>query len=360
MPTTLPPPARRRRALRTDEVPRDAVCLVVIDERAPRLAPFASLPQLLRAGDLVVVNDAATLPASLRARTATGAELELRIVGPIEASALSTVVLGAGDHRTRTEDRPPPPPLAPGEVVTVETVRGGAGAPEVVFEATVRSAAGRLVRLAVRLDEERLWRAIYAAGSPVQYAHRHATLPLWSVQTVYAARPWASEMPSAGRPLTWEVLLALRRAGVEIASLTHAAGLSSIGDAELDRVLLPMPERYELPQRTIDAITATRRRGGRVIAIGTTVVRALEAAAQDGELRAGSGIASLRLGPGTRPQVVDGLVSGLHVPGESHYELLQAFASRSRLDRALGLAAEVGLSGHELGDACLILRDRAG
>jgi S-adenosylmethionine:tRNA ribosyltransferase-isomerase len=151
------------------------------------------------------------------------------------------------------------------------------------------------------------------------------------------------------------VLLGLRRAGVALASLTHAAGLSSTGDDALDRAL-PWPERYEIPRAAVDAIAQARHRRGRVIAVGTTVVRALESAAQaDGDVSAGGGVATLRLDAGYRLRVVDGLISGLHVPGESHFELLSAFVPRERLARALALAAAHGLSSHELGDACLIL-----
>jgi S-adenosylmethionine:tRNA ribosyltransferase-isomerase len=333
--------------LRTDEVSRHAVRLVVVEPglgaAPPRLAPFAALPRLLRAGDLVVVNDAATLPASLPGRTAEGNVFELRLSGPVNAGRLFGVLMGPGDHRTRTEHRPPPPRIQPGDRVTI------AG-----MVASVAIVAGRRVELVVRGDMDALWQALYAAGAPVQYAHRSERLPLWSVQTAYAGRPWAAEMPSAGRPLTWETVLGLRRAGIGVASLTHAAGLSSTGDDALDRAL-PWPERYEIPRRTIEAVGETRARGGRVIAVGTTVVRALEAAAQDGELHAGSGVATLRLGTGYRPRIVSGLVSGLHVPGESHFELLSAFAPVDRLRVALALAAQHGLSSHELGDACLIV-----
>jgi S-adenosylmethionine:tRNA ribosyltransferase-isomerase len=362
--------------LRVDEVPRHAIRLVAVDptsDAAPRLERFAALPRLLRAGDLVVVNDAATLPGSLRGTTAAGDGFELRLSGPVEAGRLFGVLLGAGDHRTRTEQRPPPPVVVRGDRVTVAGI-----------EATVASTAGRRVELVMRADEDALWQALYAAGAPVQYAHRSEQLPLWTVQTAYAGRPWAAEMPSAGRPLTWDVILGLRRAGIAIASLTHAAGLSSTGDDALDRAL-PWPERYEIPRRTLDAIDHTRARGGRVIAVGTSVVRALESAALEDERmsspvprldpdrdhgastkiacssatgrirRTGSGIARLRLDGSYRPRIVSGLVSGLHVPGESHFELLQAFASPDRLRRALVLAAEHGLSSHELGDACLIL-----
>jgi len=217
--------------------------------------------------------------------------------------------------------------------------------------ATLVRRDGRRVELAaITGGPEVWWTAIYESGKAVQYAHRREELPLWAVQTAYAARPWAVEMPSAGRGLTWEVLLRLRRRGIAVATLTHAAGLGATGDDALDRAL-PLPERYEIPQATADAIAHARASGGRVIAIGTSVVRALEASGG----RAGQGIATLRVDGRYRPRVVDGLVSGLHAPGESHFELLEAFAPADRLRQALVLAARHGLSAHELGDACLIV-----
>ena len=328
--------------LATDEVSRHAVRLVTIGRTSDSITlhPFASLPQLLRRGDLVVVNDAATLPGSLSGRTADGRELELRLSGPIDGNRMFGVLLGAGDYHTPTEHRAAPPALVVGDRISIGSS----------IDAVVASVAGRRVELVAQLDGDALWQQIYAAGRPIQYAHRHDPLPLWSVQTAYAARPWAAEMPSAGRPLTWDVLLGLRRAGVQIVSLTHAAGLSSTGDDGLDRAL-PWPERYQIPLRTADAIIETHAHGGRVIAIGTTVVRALEASRG----MAGSGIATGRLDARSRLTVVDGLVSGLHVPGESHFDLLSAFAPAPRLARAIDIAAEAGLSGHELGDACLIV-----
>jgi len=327
-------------ALASTEIDRHAVRLIAIDRASERLEvrKFAELPTVLRVGDLVVVNDAATLPGSLRGRTADGAELELRLSGPVDGAQLDGVLLGAGDWRTRTEHRSPPPRLEVGDVVTIGT-----------SNATVIAAQGRSVVLELA-SREALWSMLYGSGTPVQYAHRSEPLPLWSVQTAYAARPWAAEMPSAGRPLTWDVILGLRRAGIAIATLTHAAGLSSTGDDALDRAL-PWPERYEIPVGTSTAIRETRARGGRVIAIGTTVVRALEASGG----APGLGVATLKLRASSTPRVVDGLVSGLHMPGESHFELLRAFAPSARLHRALALAAERGLSSHELGDACLIV-----
>jgi S-adenosylmethionine:tRNA ribosyltransferase-isomerase len=254
-------------ALGSGEVSRHAVRLIVVDPAStgpPRLERFAALPGLLRAGDLVVVNDAATLPASLPGRTAGGSVFELRLSGPVDAGRLFGVLLGPGDHRTRTEHRAPPPKLAPGDRVTIAGLM-----------ATVASAAGRRVELVVRDDGDALWQALYAAGAPVQYAHRSERLPLWSVQTAYAGRPWAAEMPSAGRPLTWEVVLGLRRAGVAVASLTHAAGLSSTGDDALDRAL-PWPERYEIPRRTTRAAGTPRRRAAVCGSIASACPAAIE------------------------------------------------------------------------------------
>jgi S-adenosylmethionine:tRNA ribosyltransferase-isomerase len=334
-------------ALRTDEVSRHSVRLVVIDRNHDDvvITSFATLASRLRAGDLVVVNDAATLPASLFGKTERGEDFELRLSAPVDGNRLYGVLLGPGDHHTRTEHRVAPPSIAVGDVISLG-----------MLHARVVAAAGRRVELIARESGDALWQALYASGRPVQYAHRAELMPLYAVQTAYAGRPWAAEMPSAGRPLTWDVLLGLRRAGIQIATLTHAAGLSSTGDDALDRAL-PWPERYEIPRRTVEAIAQTKARGGRVIAIGTTVVRALEACAlaNDGVVVAGSGVATLRLDAQYKLRVVDGLVSGLHSPGESHFDLLSAFAARERLTRAIELAAQHGLSSHELGDACLIL-----
>ena len=161
---------------------------------------------------------------------------------------------------------------------------------------------------------------------------------------------------SAGRPLTAALLAALRARGIGIASLTHAAGLSSTGDAELDAAL-PLPEAYDLPAETALAIARTHARGGRVVAIGTSVVRALEgcAAANGGELRAGAGTTDLRIDRQFQRRIVDGLFTGLHEPTASHFQLLQAFAGRGVIEQAYAHAAGRGYLYHEFGDSNLIL-----
>jgi S-adenosylmethionine:tRNA ribosyltransferase-isomerase len=312
-------------------------------------ARVRDLPSLLRRGDLLVVNDSATLPASLDARS-DGVPVEVRLVAALDDGTWAAALLGAGDWRTRTEDRPAPPRLPRGSVLAF----GG----EAAVTATVVGVSDvtpRLVRIRFDRDGDALWPALYRAGRPVQYSYLRAPLALWHVQTAYATRPWSVEMPSAGRPLTWEVLLDARARGIGLAAVTHGGGLSSTGDPALDRAL-PLAERYEVPAATAEAVGRSRDRAGRVIAVGTTVVRALESAAgADGRLRAGQGWTSLRIGPGSRPRAVDGLLTGVHGPGESHFELLRAFAPEPLLRRALAHAEREGYLAHEFGDSLLII-----
>jgi S-adenosylmethionine:tRNA ribosyltransferase-isomerase len=306
------------------------------------------LPELLRAGDLLVVNDAATLPASLQGRTEEGAPIELRLLAREEECTWTAVLFGAGDWRMRTEDRPAPPSLAVGTRLLLGSLTAR------VVE--VLPPSPRLLRVAFDAQGATLWAGLYRSGRPVQYSYLTGPLALWHIQTSYAARPWAAEPPSAGLPLTWTLLLELRRRGVRFASLTHAAGLSSTGDPTLDAAL-PRPERSDIPASTVEAIHATRATRGRVVAVGTTVVRALEgrAASSGGILTPGEGVTDLLLGPGFVPQVVHGLLTGVHEPTTSHFTLLQAFAPIPLIQEAARVAEKLGYQGHEFGDSSLIL-----
>jgi S-adenosylmethionine:tRNA ribosyltransferase-isomerase len=331
-----------------------ATRLLVVDPSSGLLrdALVGDLPQLLRPGDLLVVNDVATLPASLSGTTRRG-PVEVRLAGPPEDDApprngWPAVLFGAGAWRQRTEDRPAPPSLRPGDRIVF---RQGELSATV---ANVAKRSERLVELRFDRDDAELWTLLHRLGRPVQYSHLCGPLDLWHVQTPYASRPWAVEMPSAGRAIRPPLLRALRRQGIEIASLSHAAGLSSTGDPALD-ALLPLPERTELPPDAIEAIERAKSSGGRVVSVGTTVTRALEGRAVLGPLRPGRSLTRLRIGADHVPRVVDGLLTGLHAPGESHFELLQAFASREVLESALRHAAAFGYLGHEFGDVMLIL-----
>lgn len=310
---------------------------------------IGDLPDLLRAGDLVVLNDAATLPASLQGQSRLG-PVEARLAARAEGDRHWTAVLfGAGSWRQKTEDRPAPPRLEAGE-----RIRFGAGLEAEITDVSPVSA--RLVGLRLEADGDRLWPALYRAGRPIQYAHLCAPLALWDVQTPYAARPWAVEMPSAGRALTLRLLETLSARGVAHAFLTHAAGLSSSGDDAID-AMLPLPERYEIPETTRAAIARTRSHGGRVVAVGTSAVRALEASARrnGGRVAAERAVAELIIDRGFAPRAVDGLLSGIHETGTSHRRLLEAFAPAELLDRAFAHAEARGYLGHEFGDLSLTL-----
>jgi S-adenosylmethionine:tRNA ribosyltransferase-isomerase len=310
-------------------------------------AVLDELPSLVSAGDLFVVNDAATLPASLPARLPSGAAAEVRIVrARDDGRRWQAVLFGAGDWRTPTERRLAPEPLTAGARLEIA---GLAATVTAVSKTSVR-----LLELAFENDAAAAWAAIYRHGRPIQYAHVREPLALWAVQTAYAARPWAAEAPSAGVPLDWALLSALRAHGVGLAAITEGAGLSSTGDAAIDAAL-PLPERFEVSPAAVRAVVAAKAAGGRVVAVGTSVVRALESAASSGELRAMAGDTDLVIGPGYRPRVVDGLFTGLHEPAASHFALLQAFATRAQLELAYVHAERSGYLGHEFGDANLIL-----
>jgi S-adenosylmethionine:tRNA ribosyltransferase-isomerase len=333
--------------------PRDeprAERLLVVRLPSGRLedTTVGALPSLLAPGDLVVVNDAATLPASLAGRTDDGTPVEARLVAEVTDGEWSAVLFGAGDWHTRTEDRPPPP-------ARPRRIAFAAGLSARVVDSSALSP--RLVTLRFDVRGPAFWSALYRAGRPVQYAHAAAPFELWHAQTPFGGRPWAVEMPSAGRPLAWSVLRDLDQRGVARATITEAAGLSSTGDPALDAAL-PLPERYDVPAATATAVARTRARGGRVVAIGTTVVRALEGAsrAHGGELLPGEGTTDLHVDGTYTPRVVDAVLTGMHEPGSSHFALLSAFAPREALLAAHAHAESRGYLLHEFGDSMLLLR----
>jgi S-adenosylmethionine:tRNA ribosyltransferase-isomerase len=283
----------------------------------------------------------------------SGQPIEVRLAGRRSLAVddvreFTAIVFGAGDHRTRTEDRAAPPVLQAGDALSLGPLR-----------ATVLQTLDhpRLIALQFHGTPDHIWAGIARHGRPIQYAHVIEPLALWDVWTSVAALPVAFEPPSAGFVLDWQLLAALKAKGVGFATLTHAAGISSTGDAGLD-ARLPFDEPYHLPAATVASIEQVRAEGGRVIALGTTVVRALEHAASLAQgLRAGHGMADQRIGPATRLRIADAIVSGTHESGSSHYELLRAFASDATLRRADDALSRHGYLTHEFGDSVLALRE---
>jgi S-adenosylmethionine:tRNA ribosyltransferase-isomerase len=329
-------------AARAPRADKANVKLLIVKDGAIEDSSIERLADHLRPGDLLVVNDAATLPASLPAWDAGNNQVELRLTTQLDERVWQAVVFGAGDWRTPTEGRPSPPRFAEGDEMLI--------APD--FRAKVRGEdrlSERLLNLEFNLSGEELWRNLYRYGNPVQYSYLNDELKLWSVQNVYSGRPWAVEMPSAGHALSWRLLLKLIGKGVRIAPLTHGAGLSSTGDEKIDRAL-PLAERFEIPASTMETVRRSKAEGGRVIAVGTSVVRALESAGSGL-----SGFTTLKLGPGYERKVVDGLLTGAHDVSESHYQLLLAFIPENVLERVSHHFERQDYLAHEFGDLCLIL-----
>jgi S-adenosylmethionine:tRNA ribosyltransferase-isomerase len=310
---------------------RDQVRLLVTYRDMDRIVHtrFRELPRFLAPGDLVVVNDSCTLPAELAARRADGTEFPLRLSTRLD------------NRQWALEPRDIKP--SPGEIITLP---GGASA-------RLLGAYGSSARLWVaELDFPAPFpEYLLQWGRPIRYSYVPEPWPLEMYETVYCGELGSAEMPSAGRPFTWEVIDRLVRKGVRFARLTLHTGVSSLEGQES-----PYEETYRVPRSTAEAVNATRQAGGRVIAVGTTVVRALESAAdEDGRVRPSEGRTDLVITPERGVRVVGGLLTGFHEPRATHLAMLEAIAGKAHVQKAYQAAIEGRYLWHEFGDVHLIL-----
>ena len=336
---------------------RDGVRMLVATPDGLAHARFADLPRYLRAGDLLVVNNSATLPAAVPGRRDGGQPVSVHL----------SAVLDDGSWLVELRD-----PAGRGRVT------GAARAEAVALP------GGARIRLLERYPDPaatRLWTAAASGtgdaagylgrhGRPIRYSYVPQSWPLADYQTVFARVPGSAEMPSAARPFTAELVTALVAAGVVIAPITLHAGVASLEAGEP-----PLPERFTVPAPTAELVNLTRAGGRRVVAVGTTCVRALETAAVPGPagtpggpadgapvpgglVRPASGWTELVLGPRRPARVVDGLITGWHEPGASHLDLLQAVAGQALVGAAYAEAGQSGYLWHEFGDSCLLLPSR--
>lgn len=317
--------------------PRDGVRLMVVHGRRVSHAYFRDLGSSLREGDLLVVNTSATVAAAVDATRPGGASVVVHFAGPSRDGAWVVEV-------RRPDQRGPILDIAPGETLRLD----GADL-QLLSPLTPRSA--------------RLWEAVLSGtvpvsewlrrhARPIAYSHAPGRWPLSEYQTVFARTPGSAEMPSAGRPFSLELVAELVSRGVGFAPLVLHAGVSSLETDEL-----PPPERFEVPEATARLINATRQARGRVIAVGTTVVRAVEtAAAPDGTVTAGAGWTDLVLSADRPVRAFDGLITGWHEPRSSHLLLLESVAGHEAVATAYAAALDQRYHWHEFGDSCLLLR----
>jgi S-adenosylmethionine:tRNA ribosyltransferase-isomerase len=329
-PATAPPEARG--------LNRDEVRLAVVTPFATSHLQARDLPGWLRPGDLLVVNTSATLPAALDIER-QGCRWGLHVSTDLDD--------GAWVVELRRPDGRGPGRPEPGEVLRLPGgLRLRVDAPHPVGQS-------RLWRATTLPSVDRI-QYLLEHGRPIRYSYLDGEWPLADLQNVYAVEPGSAEMPSAGRPLTRELLVALMAAGVTVAPVVLHTGVSSQESHEP-----PQPEWYSVPAPTARLVELTRAHAGRVVAVGTTVARALESSVDEsGAVVASLGWTSLVLGPQRPAHVVTGLLTGLHERGASHLDLLVAVAGRDLVTRAYADITAAGAPDylwHEFGDSMLLL-----
>ena len=331
---------------------RDEVRLMVsrMSDNVIRHTRFFDLPEFLDSGDVVVVNSSATVNAALQAkresREGSDADVELHLSAPL--SGLEWVV------EVRRQAVKGTSPLLDAKAGEQLRLPGGGSAKLIApyrLSVSEFSSVGTRLWIAELTLPDGVASYTVRYGRPIRYGYVPESWPLSYYQTVFASEPGSAEMPSAGRAFTREIVERLAREGVGIVPLVLHTGVSSLEAGEL-----PYPERYGVPRSTAVAINAARSRGARVVAVGTTVVRALESVAgADGRVRAGHGWTDLVITPDRHLSVVDALLTGLHEPKASHLAMLEALAGREHLALAYEAALNHRYLWHEFGDMHLIM-----
>jgi S-adenosylmethionine:tRNA ribosyltransferase-isomerase len=317
------------------------VRLLVAEPSGISHGQFRDLARFLEQGDLVVVNTSATVAAAVDGIRACHEPIVVHFSSPLDDGSWVIELReydGSGPIR---------------DAVVGETVGlpGGAGALLLApYPDPGRYLGSRLWRARISIegpiDAYLTW-----FGRPITYGYMKERWPLTAYQTVFARHPGSAEMPSAARPFTEALVTELAVRGITVAPITLHAGVSSLEAGEP-----PLPERFHVTDTTARLVEHTRYNGGRVVAVGTTVTRALETvAAGDGSVTAGEGWTDLVLSPDRPARVVDGLITGWHTPESSHLLLLEAVAGADLVNAAYVAALEGKYLWHEFGDSCLFL-----
>ena len=323
--------------------------LLFIDsrQRTQEHSNFSNLKNYFRPGDLLVVNMSGTIPASFRFQKHND-QFEMRLAAFAgknlnDFSVWQAVTFGQGDWRIPTEGRTAAPVVEIGEVLKLSKT----------LEARVIEVSSQNSRLLkIKFESKYLLRDLYKHGKPIQYSYLTEELRIWDQQTIFSGPPISVEPPSAAFPLNWRMILDLQHSGVQVATIVHGAGLSSTGSAELDSEL-PLAEYFEIPDESFLKIKKALTERTRIIAVGTTVTRALETAFSDVLNPRLRGLSSLKLGPASKLKVVNGLLTGMHEAGTSHLCLLSAFTGADTERLVADNTSDY--RSHEYGDSTLIM-----
>lgn len=316
---------------------RDEVRLLLARPDGIEHAIFRDISDILLPGDLLVVNTSETIPAAVDA-TRAGERIVVHFSAPLDDGSWAVELRSADGSRPLLNG-------APGDNVTLED----GGRLEILSAYMGIEGRSRMQRVRVHGDgtiEEHMTRV----GRPISYPYVAERWPLSMYQTVFARVPGSAEMPSAGRPFTHQLVTQLVARGIVIAPIVLHAGVSSLEAGET-----PLPERYWVPASTARLVNHTRGRRGRVIAVGTTVTRALESAIDGDVVKSSGGWTDVVLDSDRPARVVTGLITGWHAPATSHRWLLEEVAGEELVEGAYGAASRDGYLGHEFGDSCLLL-----
>ena len=324
---------------------RDGVRLLVAGKAALTHSTFDKLDRFVSPGDLFVVNRSATLAAEVDGRQSDGHPVVIHFATELDDQ--SWVV----ELRTAPNGGAPILAAHPGDALRLpDGARARLLEPYPAAGGSPSAHGTRLWRAQV-ICSKPVREYLALVGRPISYGYLHGRWPLADYQTVFAVEPGSAEMPSAGRPFTAELVVRLLMRGVLLAPITLHTGVSSQEAGEP-----PQPERFRVDETTARLVNQARQAGNRVIAVGTTVTRALEsAAAPDGTVHAADGWTDVVLGPERPVRVVNGLVTGLHNPDASHLLLVEAVAGATLAQRAYDAAVAERYLWHEFGDSCLLL-----
>jgi S-adenosylmethionine:tRNA ribosyltransferase-isomerase len=324
---------------------RDGVRLLVLAGQDVTHSRFAHLDEFLRPGDVVVVNTSQTLAAEVDGVQNGNWPTVVHVATELDDG--SWVI----ELRTAPDGARPILHAQPGEVIRLEdSVRIRLLEPYPGPKASPTGRGSRLWRAQV-ISSRPFPEYLATYGRPISYGYLSAHWPLSDYQTIFSVHPGSAEMPSAARPFTPELIARLIARGIAIAPIILHTGVSSQDAGEP-----PQPERFSVSESTAGLINSTRAAGNRVVAVGTTVTRAVESAVDfDWQVRAIAGWTELVLGPQRPVRVVTGLVTGLHNPDASHLLLVESVVGADLAQRAYDAAIAERYLWHEFGDSCLLL-----